>query len=718
MFRLSHPRPFPARSSALRARAFTHVLLAAAWLLGFFARPLAAAPVEQAVLTEGAPYAANYGSALALSGNTLVVGRGGEEKVHVYVRSGSAWTQQAILTASNSDPGDRFGDAVAIDGDLIVVGALQERSAARGVNGDGTNNSAAEAGAAYIFKRSGTTWTQVAYLKPHVTYPFARFGCSVAISGTTVVVGMGYGKRFWTDPGQTTAGDGSPATGVDGDATLGGLTSAGAAYVYSLHGVEWRFDAYLKASNTGSFDQFGWAVAIDGDRIVVGANGEASAATGVNGNQADNSLPYAGAAYVFARTNGRWAQEAYLKCSTPQTAGGNGGIGFGGAVAIQGDTVAIGISGSGDYSNPGERIWIFTRSPAGVWAQQQALLPLVSGSWLGFSLALTGDTLVAGQIFEGPVPYDPTNHNGEAHVFTRQAGVWTRQAVIVPSNVRINAGAGFAVAADRGTLAIGCGQNDTEYIVGDNRVWIYTGAGRPNLVVEQPANTPLASGASRTIGALPGSFTDTVFTVRNTGGQPLTFTGAPNRVMLSGSSDFSVVAQPASPVATGASTTFIVRFAPATAGLRTATLTIPSDDPTAPFVIQLTGNAFSSTISSTGDGMSDAAKFRLAALGFDWQVAQPALVATYFANANLNGLYTTSQIQDLNVGIPLLTRNPTTGRFTLKVGVKQSPNLATTPFADFPLNTPGTTAVINGAGQLEFDFPASGNAAFFRVQSP
>jgi hypothetical protein len=696
-----------------RSTTMKPIAILAAILLSTLALPLSAAPVEQAVLTEGAPYTGNYGSALALSGDTLVVGRGGEEKAHVYVRSGNTWAQQAVLTASNSDPGDRFGDSVAISGDLIIVGALLERSNARGVNGDGTNNSQVEAGAAYIFKRSGTTWTQVAYLKPHVNYPYPRFGCSVAISGTTVVVGTGYGKRFWADIGLTSAGDGSPATGVDGDATLGGLTSAGAAYVYSLHGVEWRFDAYLKASNTGSFDQFGWAVAIDGDRIVVGANGEASAATGVNGDQADNSLPVAGAAYVFGRgANGKWAQEAYLKCFTPQTPGiNNWGIGFGGAVALQGDTVAIGISGAGDVAAPGDRVWIFTRSPAGVWSPQQALTPLVSGSWLGHSLALSGDTLVAGQIFQGPVP---AVGNGEAHVFTRNAGVWTRQAVIIPSNVRTNAGAGFAVALDGGTMVVGCGQNEAESVVGDNRVWIYTGAGAPNIALEQPASTPIASGGTKALGVLPGSFTDTVFTIRNTGNQPLNLTGTPNPVALSGSGDFSVTAQPAATLSPGGSTTYTIRFAPATAGLKTATLTIPSNDPdTSSFTINLSGRGLSTANDTDGDGMNDAAEFNLAALGFDWQANQAPLVASYFANSNANGLYTTAQVQTLNVGVPLIQRSAATGTFQLQLQLQKSTNLP--HFAPFPFTPGGTT--ITGDGKVQFEFTTPDNAAFFRLQS-
>ena len=106
----------------------------------------------------------------------------------------------------------------------------------------------------------------------------------------------------------------------------------------------------------------------------------------------------------------------------------------------------------------------------------------------------------------------------------------------------------------------------------------------------------------------------------------------------------------------------------------------------------------------------------MAALGFDWQVAQPALVNNYYANANGAGLYTTSQVQALNVGVPVLTKDTGTGKFKLTIGVKKTTNL-TQPFLDFPMNGAGFTTVINAAGKLEFQFTVPDNAAFFRVQS-
>src|SRR6185503_10971485 len=174
---------------------------------------------------------------------------------------------------------------------------------ATGVNGNQADNSAADSGAAYVFVRNGTSWSQQAYLKASNTDTGDFFGGAVALSGDTAVV-----AAFQED---------SNATGVDGNPSDNSASSAGAAYVFVRGGMTWSQQAYLKASNTGAGDQFGAAtffaspsgVAVSGDTAVVGAPGEDSNATGVNGNQANNSTPSSGAAYVFVRDGTNWSQQ-------------------------------------------------------------------------------------------------------------------------------------------------------------------------------------------------------------------------------------------------------------------------------------------------------------------------------------------------------------------------------------------------------------------------
>ncbi|MCZ7599565.1 MAG: FG-GAP repeat protein [Gammaproteobacteria bacterium] len=287
----------------------------------------------------------NFGYSVAVSGDTVVVGAGSETAplpastatradnsaggsgaAYVFVRDGTTWTQQAYLKASNTGANDRFGHSVALSGDTVVVGASQEASAATGVDANQADNSAGGSGAAYVFVRDGTTWTQQAYLKASNTGAGDQFGFSVAVSGDNVVVGANV--------------EDSAATGVNGNQADNSASFAGAAYVFVRDGTTWTQQAYLKASNTGAGDQFGFSVAVSGHTVVVAAHLEDSDATGVDGNQADNSAGNAGAAYVFIRDGTTWTQQAYLKASN---AGANDNFGY--SIAVSVDTVVVGARG-------------------------------------------------------------------------------------------------------------------------------------------------------------------------------------------------------------------------------------------------------------------------------------------------------------------------------------------------------------------------------------
>ena len=231
--------------------------------------------------------------------------------------------QQAYLKASNTGAGDTFGESVAVSGDTVVVGAPFEDSDAAGVNNDGDNDDATQAGAAYVFVRDGITWSQQAYLKASNTDVVDRFGFTVAVSGDTVVVGA----RL----------EDSDATGVNDDEGNNDATNAGAAYVFGRDGTTWSQQAYLKASNTDADDEFGDSVAVSGDTVVVGAPFEGSDAKGVNG--ADNNDAFgAGAAYVFG---------------LPRTVGGNVSGLEGSGLVLQnngGDDLAISADGGFTFS--------------------------------------------------------------------------------------------------------------------------------------------------------------------------------------------------------------------------------------------------------------------------------------------------------------------------------------------------------------------------------
>jgi hypothetical protein len=363
-----------------------------------------------------------FGYSVSLSGDTLVVGAAlessnatgvngneannsayGAGAVYVFTRSETTWSQQAYLKASNTDfwggdGADQFGYSVSISGDTLVVGAIGEDSNATGINGNGANDSALVAGAAYVFTRSGTTWSQQAYLKASNTEADDRFGVAVLASGDALVIGA--------------IGEDSNAIGVNGNQADNSSLNSGAVYVFTRSGTTWSQQSYLKASNTDANDSFGIAVSMSGDTLVVGANGEASNASGINENQADNSSLNAGAAYVFTRSGITWSQQAYLKAS-------NTGAGdeFGRAVSVSGDTLAVGAFGEdsngtgvnfpadNDSAPPSSgAVYVFTRSEL-TWNQQSYLKASnteILGSIDGFgsSVSVSGQTLVAGANME------------------------------------------------------------------------------------------------------------------------------------------------------------------------------------------------------------------------------------------------------------------------------------------------------------------------------
>jgi hypothetical protein len=284
----------------------------------------------------------NFGISAAVSTDTIVVGArfeassatgvngdqmnnhlGQAGAAYVFVREGITWSQQAYLKASNTDFQDWFGSSVAVSGDTVVVGAFFEASSATGVNGNQADNSASLSGAAYIFRRNSTSWSQEAYLKASNSNGSDRFGQSVAVAGEAVVVGA--------------PGEDSGATGVNGDENDNSASASGAAYVFDRNFGNWTQQAYLKSSNTNTGDGFGVSVAIDGNTVLVGAQQEQSNATGINGDQRDNSASNAGAAYIFTRNGETWNQLAYLKASNTDP-----GDHFGISVGVSGETVVVG----------------------------------------------------------------------------------------------------------------------------------------------------------------------------------------------------------------------------------------------------------------------------------------------------------------------------------------------------------------------------------------
>jgi hypothetical protein len=290
-----------------------------------------------------------FGFSIALSDDTAVIGALRDDdngvdsgSVHVFTRFGTKWSQQTKLTAADGGAGDEFGGKVALDGDIAVIGARLD------------DDKGVDSGSAYVFTRSGSTWSQQAKLAASDGAAGDVFGISVAISGDTVVIGADLADEkgsnsgaayvfsrsgnTWSQQVKLTADDGAAGdlfgirVTLSGDTALIGAArdddkgdESGAAYVFLRSGIEWVQQAKLSATDGAANDRFGTRVAIYGDTAVIGAIlGDA---------MSDNS----GSAYVFTRSGSTWSQQAKLAASD-----GAADDVFGWSVALYGDTVMIG----------------------------------------------------------------------------------------------------------------------------------------------------------------------------------------------------------------------------------------------------------------------------------------------------------------------------------------------------------------------------------------
>ncbi len=354
----------------------------------------------------GAQADRGFGGAAAMDGDTLVIGAprcsSPEWKpgtAYVFTRSGGIWTQQAQLAASDAAACDMFGYSVAVDGDTVVIGAPEANLGA-----------VVQAGAAYVFVRSGQTWTQQAKLTAADPHDGDHFGFSVAIRGDTIMSGAAY-------------------------ADVTGVGDAGAVYVFARSAGIWTQSMKLVASDAFNLAGFGSSVALGGDTAVVGAAPH----------------PYTGktgAAYVFLTSGATWTEQAKLTASDATPADD-----FGSTVAVDGDTLSIGAPNADDGS--GTRVgaaYVFVGSGA-VWAQQTKL-GLPSGSAEGFpsQVALDGDVLVVGAAVATVAGQTSA---GAAYVFVRSSGTWRRQARLTASDAAAWNHFGSAVAAGGDTAIIG-----------------------------------------------------------------------------------------------------------------------------------------------------------------------------------------------------------------------------------------------------------------------
>ncbi len=499
-------------------------------------------------LAVGAPREASQAS--GVNGDDTDNSVFGAGAVYVFRLNDGLWQQEAYLKASNTETpnendegeditryNDRFGFALSLsdNGDVLAVSAALEDSDGTGINPDQDNNDAPSTGAVYLFKRGEEGWNQDAFIKAsnaeapeeesedtagdetaddiateededetdeenEVTLPSNvndRFGHRVVLSGDgqTLAVSALY--------------ESSNAKGINGDESDNSAPGAGAVYVFTDSDEGWSQQAYVKASNTfasitNSGNQllhlFGGSLAMstDGNTLAVGATGDASQATGINGEDDNRTIVNAGAVYLFTREGDSWSQSAFVKPSHTYTerALANVAQNFGASVSLSGDGTRLAVGSTGDLtaepgidSNPDNydlddasslatnsgAVYLF-RQVEGEWRQTSFLKASNNLQGLRFgetvSFSRNGQHLIVGSVRE---PSAETGINGVsddrsatraggAYLFSLVDGRWREQSYIKAANTeaRDSFARSLSLSADGSTLAIGAYREDSD----------------------------------------------------------------------------------------------------------------------------------------------------------------------------------------------------------------------------------------------------------------
>lgn len=369
--------------------------------------------------------------------------------------------QQQKLQASDAAANDQFGHTITLDGDTAIIGAWLDD------NGGGV-----DAGAVYVFTRSGGVWTQQQKLVASDAAANDFFGFSVSLDGDTALIGavsdnnsggQGAGSAYvftrsggvWTEQQRLQASDVALndlfgySVSLSGDTAVissvaddNGGQQSGSAYIFTRSGGIWTEQQRLQASDAAEGDNFGHSVSLSGDSVIIGAWQDDNA----GGNAA-------GSAYVFTRSGGVWTQEQKLIASDA-----SGLDFFGTSVSLSGDTAIVGASLNDSAGNDAGAAYVFTRS-SGVWVEQQRLRASDAAAEDNFGgrVSISGDKAVISSFLDdnsGGVDA------GSAYVFIRSGGVWTQQERFQATDPGPNDGFGFSVALSRDTILVGSYQDD------------------------------------------------------------------------------------------------------------------------------------------------------------------------------------------------------------------------------------------------------------------
>lgn len=412
-----------------------------------------------------------FGTSISVEGDSLVVGAPGVYvpgpnggAAYVFDRNAGGidtWGEVARMAGSDTNANDNFGRSVSISGDAVIA-------CAPGHDLPSFDN----AGAAYVFERNeggASNWGQGAKLQGYVGSS-TGFGLSCSMDGDIASVGSpsNPGAAFVFERSTsgswirlTTIGTGAaPFDYFGGAVSVSGSTVAvaarndddlgadsGSALVFEL--VEWEEIANISSSDVAAYDSFGYATAISGDTLVIGASSD------------DDGGSKSGSAYVFSRDTGgadNWGQVAKITASDGATKDF-----FGSAVTISGDTIAVGAHRDDHVATVAGSVYVFERNQGGSdnWGQVAKIIASApaASEFFGFSVSLDLDTLVVGERHSNTFAV----RGGSAYVFERDAGGtnnWGQVREITGTDSAAFDGFGHSVAVWGDTLAVGAHADD------------------------------------------------------------------------------------------------------------------------------------------------------------------------------------------------------------------------------------------------------------------
>ena len=373
-----------------------------ACLLSLTIWSLATAQEEAQLLSLDAATGDELGHWAGISGDTVVLGAPGDDDLgvssggaYIFTRSAGAWSQQAKLLPSDGGISQRFGWSADVSGDSAVVGAIFG------------NGLASVSGSAYVFTRSGTSWSQEAKLQAADGASSDWFSRSLAISGDTIAIGSAQ------------------------DDDLG--MNSGSVYVYDRAGTLWSQTTKLLASDGATGDTYGEGLSLAGDLLVVGSP------------QDDDHGSSSGSAYVYRRTAGVWSQVAKLTASD-----GSFGAWFGKTVHTDGVKVIVGAyhANVGATQDTGAA-YVFSES-GGVWSQEAKLTAsdATTGDEFGWTVNVSGAEVLVGAVLRA-------GGTGALYRFTHDGAAWSQEAILLAGDASSGDSYGWSLARDGDAAVVG-----------------------------------------------------------------------------------------------------------------------------------------------------------------------------------------------------------------------------------------------------------------------